>query len=235
MSEDECFGNFEKGSFSFAYRDVDFIPVSKLCCKLTDVFQIDLTETNVKYVFFSDYLLKVCYCIFFCRDLSNLNLFTSLHTLILDKNNISGISSCPSILTLHTLWCNNNNIFNLPLFMDEVCMKFKSLKHLSLMRNPSCPGFVSIDILPFCQWSVHVGGCCVAMHWTAAMCCFSFYLCLYYVCIMSVSGVRVNGCGAPRHGCDSSVSVVCCVSLSLAATAGLHPCGRFGDGTHTPH
>lgn len=44
------------------------------------------------------------------RSFSNLVCFTSLQTLVLDKNDLEDIKACPSIPTLTTLWFNNNRV-----------------------------------------------------------------------------------------------------------------------------
>ena len=64
----------------------------------------------------------------------NLEHFSQLTTLILDKNYLPGLSDCPVIPTLETLWINNNAIEDLPSFMDECCAKFPNLRYLSMMR-----------------------------------------------------------------------------------------------------
>ena len=64
----------------------------------------------------------------------NLERFDQLHTLVLDKNYLPGLSDCPSIPSLHTLWFNNNAVEDLPRFMDEVTTAFPNLRVLSMMR-----------------------------------------------------------------------------------------------------
>jgi len=89
------------------------------------VKKIDLTETNI-------------------RNFDNLRFFTKVETVILDKNGLSDLSTCPALPTLHTLWVNNNNISDLPAFFDDVSKKFPALQYLSMMRNPGCPGLMDI-------------------------------------------------------------------------------------------
>lgn len=89
-------------------------------------------------------LLQFLFWFLVCRDLTNISLFSYLETLILDKNELTDLSLCPSIPTLRTLWFNNNNVNDLPAFMDEVVAKFPSLQYLSVMRNPACPGLMNI-------------------------------------------------------------------------------------------
>jgi stalled ribosome alternative rescue factor ArfA len=47
---------------------------------------------------------------------------------------------------VETLWCNNNQISDLPAFMDQVQTKFPFLTALSLMRNPACPGYDELSM-----------------------------------------------------------------------------------------
>ena len=63
-----------------------------------NVTHLDLTECNVKV-------------------LGNLRLYQRLETLILDKNGLKRISSCPVVSSLETLWCNNNDIEDLAILM----------------------------------------------------------------------------------------------------------------------
>ena len=72
--------------------------------------------------------------------------FESLQTLVIDHNNLTSISHCPTIITLKTLWCNNNQILNLSEFLDEVANKFPNLQHLSIMRNPCTPSLADLLI-----------------------------------------------------------------------------------------
>ena len=63
-----------------------------------NVTHLDLTECNVQV-------------------LESLRVYQRLETLILDKNGLKGISSCPVVSSLETLWCNNNDIEDLAMFM----------------------------------------------------------------------------------------------------------------------
>ena len=69
-------------------------------------------------------------------DLSNLRYFTKIETLVLDKNDLTTIVSCPVLHKVHTLWCNNNKVTDLDKFLTEICQRFPNLQYLSLMRNP---------------------------------------------------------------------------------------------------
>ena len=78
------------------------------------------------------------------RDLQTLKIFPQLQTLILDKNFLTGVDLCPPLPCLHTLWLNNNAICDLPGTMDAIGIRFPRLRHLSMMRNPACPGLMDI-------------------------------------------------------------------------------------------
>jgi len=115
------------GELSLAYHTFEAgIPLS-LAKKSSalGVRKIDLTETCM-------------------RNFENLQYFTRLETLIVDKNNLTDLLTCPPLPSLRTLWCNNNNISDLPAFFDDISSKFPGLQHLSMMRNPGCPGLMDI-------------------------------------------------------------------------------------------
>eukprot|EP00501_MAST-03F_sp_TOSAG23-6_P000643 GSMAST32.ASY1.ANO1.667.1 assembled CDS len=78
-----------------------------------------------------------------CYSLSTLECLT---TLILDKNGLQEIpNDMPKMNSIHTLWCNNNKISDLPAFIENVSRCFPHLTTLSLMRNPACPGYNDIS------------------------------------------------------------------------------------------
>ena len=113
------------GSVSMAYNTFEQgIPLT-LAKSSSKVKKIDLTETSM-------------------RNFENLRYFSQVETIVLDKNGLSDISTCPELKTLRTLWCNNNEISDLPAFLDDICKKFPNLQYLSLMRNPACPGLMDI-------------------------------------------------------------------------------------------
>jgi len=110
---------------SMAYHTFeDGIPLS-LAQSASHVKKIDLTETSMK-------------------SFENLRYFTKVETIVLDKNNLTDVLTCPALPTLRTLWCNNNSISDLPSFFDDVTKKFPHLQHISMMRNPACPGLMDI-------------------------------------------------------------------------------------------
>ena len=113
-------------SLSFAYHSLDQIPIniakhSSSC----NILKVDLTETGIK-------------------NLQNLQYFNKLQTLVLDKNNLIDIKTIPHLPHLNTLWINNNNITDLPEFMDTIVNNCPNLRYLSIMRNPCTGGLMDI-------------------------------------------------------------------------------------------
>lgn len=76
---------------------------------------------------------------------ADLDKFTVLETLVLDKNELSDISAVPPLPTLKTLWFNNNMVVDLPAFLDQVVAKFPKLTYLSFMRNPAAPSMICVS------------------------------------------------------------------------------------------
>lgn len=106
---------------SLAYREFDRIPPQlSNASSIAIVKKIDLTETRIKF-------------------LDNLTMFTSLETLVLDRNEMVNLKICPRLPTVKTLWFNNNSLTNLKKFLLEVLDKFPNLEYLSMMRNPIVP------------------------------------------------------------------------------------------------
>jgi len=68
-----------------------------------------------------------------------LSRFTSLETLVLDKNNLKSLEGMPTMKTLKTLWLNNNQIDDFELILQEVQSLFPNLEYLSMLRNPINP------------------------------------------------------------------------------------------------
>lgn len=48
------------------------------------------------------------------RSGENLQLFSHLETLVLDKNKLTGLGDFPTLPSVTTLWCNNNNVCSSP-------------------------------------------------------------------------------------------------------------------------
>jgi len=117
-----CIQDLRMGNeLSLAFRQLDHIPLCIATSRGADtITKLDLTECNI------------------C-DLSNLCYFPALELLVLDKNGLSSISTCPVLPKLHTLWCNHNSISSLGSFLGDVARKFPNIYYLSLMRNPVNP------------------------------------------------------------------------------------------------
>jgi hypothetical protein len=79
--------------------------------------------------------------------LSALSHFKSLEILVLDKNNVSNLHTCPPMPSLKDLSCNNNAVFDCMEFLMEVSEKFPALHHLSIMRNPGVPDPLDDDMI----------------------------------------------------------------------------------------
>lgn len=65
--------------------------------------------------------------------------WTSLTSLVVDRNKIEAISSWPAIAGLETLSLNANYIDELDMLCTDVAAKYPNLKYLSLLGNPCCP------------------------------------------------------------------------------------------------
>jgi hypothetical protein len=72
----------------------------------------------------------------------NLERFTALHTLILDKNGLASLAGAPVSRTVRTLWLNNNAFADLVGTLDAIAATFPGVTYLSLMRNPASPPLV---------------------------------------------------------------------------------------------
>jgi len=110
----------EAGTLSCAGRDLTSISIS-----LANKFAL-----NTKNLDFSFNLLS---------DLTNLEKFTQLESLILDNNLIDDSVQIPEIKTLKTFSINNNKISDLELFLSKLKVGCVGLKLLSMLKNPACP------------------------------------------------------------------------------------------------
>ena len=74
------------------------------------------------------------------RSLANLPSLPRLHTLLLDKNKLTSLSTLPAELPgLTTLWLNNNQLSDLPAALDRLLLAAPQLSYLSMLRNPCVP------------------------------------------------------------------------------------------------
>jgi len=74
-------------------------------------------------------------------NISNLNPFTHLISIVCDNNQLDGIQPLPHHVSLRTLSVNNNNISDLKLFIDNIVAAFPNLSFLSMLKNPACPNY----------------------------------------------------------------------------------------------
>ncbi|XP_055905672.1 leucine-rich melanocyte differentiation-associated protein-like [Eupeodes corollae] len=70
------------------------------------------------------------------RNLSFLQHFTNLQTLILDKNSYLDCQTLPTMKSLEILWLNNCNLINVTDWLTTLQVQCPSLKQLSMMCNP---------------------------------------------------------------------------------------------------
>jgi len=76
------------------------------------------------------------------RNLSNLEKFTNLTSLILDNNQLDDNLEFPSIPSLDTLSLNNNKIETLDFLITKIKTSFPNVRYLSLLKNPACPNLL---------------------------------------------------------------------------------------------
>lgn len=69
--------------------------------------------------------------------------FKNLKVLILDNNNFYTLDGFPNLPQLETLSINGNKFSEADQFLDEVCLKFPNVIHLSTMKNIMNPIFTS--------------------------------------------------------------------------------------------
>jgi len=118
-SSDEELVQDTKDNINLAGRNLEAIP-SSIAAQAKAVKSLNLTNNKMKFF-------------------DQLSAFTSLETLVLDKNNLKTIIGLPKIETLKTLWLNNNLIENFEKLLFRVKELFPNLKYLSLLRNPINP------------------------------------------------------------------------------------------------
>jgi len=69
----------------------------------------------------------------------NLHHFSKVHTLVLDKNGLKSVAGFAKMLSVTTLWFNNNNVTDIVGFLDDVASSFPNVTYLACMRNPCSP------------------------------------------------------------------------------------------------
>ena len=74
-------------------------------------------------------------------NLSKLEGYNNIHTLILDSNNFNSHSILPKMLSITYLSIVDNEIANLSIFIDKLAVKFPNLKYLNLLKNPAAPNY----------------------------------------------------------------------------------------------
>lgn len=74
-----------------------------------------------------------------------MELFTSLDTLVLDKNELASLEGMPKLATVKTLSFNNNNVEDMALFLDGVSASLPAIDFLSVMRNPASPPMIQLN------------------------------------------------------------------------------------------
>jgi hypothetical protein len=77
-------------------------------------------------------------------EVSFLEGFYLLNTLILDSNKLDSSSKFPHLPKLRTLTLNSNHIENLERFVGTLVECFPGLLYLSLLDNPACPYFLGV-------------------------------------------------------------------------------------------
>lgn len=118
-SSDEELVQDTKESINLAGRALEAIP-SSVAARAPGIRILTLTNNQMK-------------------RWTQLSHFTSLETLVLDKNNLKSLEGMPPMKTLKTLWLNNNQIDDFELILQEVQSLFPNLEYLSMLRNPINP------------------------------------------------------------------------------------------------
>jgi len=118
-SDEELVQDTNKESINLAGRALEAIPGS-VAARAEGIRILTLTNNQMK-------------------RWTQLSQFTSLETLVLDKNNLKSLEGMPPMKTLKTLWLNNNQIDDFELILQEVQSLFPNLEYLSMLRNPINP------------------------------------------------------------------------------------------------
>ncbi|KRX11124.1 hypothetical protein PPERSA_10891 [Pseudocohnilembus persalinus] len=75
------------------------------------------------------------------KNARNLEKFTSLQTLIIDKNFFSSLTEMQKMSTVTTFSANQNQFKDIDTFLAEIKMKLPNLTNLSTLKNPMSPAF----------------------------------------------------------------------------------------------
>ncbi|KAL1459012.1 hypothetical protein WDU94_011030 [Cyamophila willieti] len=111
---------YDDKRLSYVGQDVTRIPL--VLCKLygSRVHTLDLSYNSL-------------------TSLANLEYFPHLSELILDNNHLGDHMVFPHLPNLHTLSLNKNNISDLENLLLKIDTHFPNLKYLSLLGNTACP------------------------------------------------------------------------------------------------
>ncbi|XP_029658039.1 leucine-rich melanocyte differentiation-associated protein [Octopus sinensis] len=115
---------FANGQLTYACNDVHVIPEKLIESFCTKTKRLDLSY-NLLYT------------------LKGLENFTDLEELVLDNNWIDDDTEFPALNSLHTLTLNKNNISDLESFLLKLKASYTNLKYLSLLGNNACPNQLS--------------------------------------------------------------------------------------------
>lgn len=115
----------ENFKLSYAFQNLSEISEKMLPKGVETVRIVDLTENNFAG----------------SSDLRFLFSFTSLKTLILDKNQIHSNLKLPYMPSLETLWVNHNKIENLTIFVENLVQSCPNLVYLSMIDNKAAPSY----------------------------------------------------------------------------------------------
>ncbi|XP_062512235.1 leucine-rich melanocyte differentiation-associated protein-like [Corticium candelabrum] len=107
---------------SLAYRGLTEVPKEVVASCSVELEELDLGNNRI-------------------NDLRCLVHFGKMHSLILDRNELTSHTKLPFLPNLHTLWVNHNKISNLSVFVDNVAASCPNLAFLSMMNNEAAPSY----------------------------------------------------------------------------------------------
>mmetsp|Transcript_4514 Transcript_4514/g.15870 ORF Transcript_4514/g.15870 Transcript_4514/m.15870 type:complete len:335 (-) Transcript_4514:52-1056(-) len=114
----------QKARLSLAFRGLKAIPPRSIESMGPRIRELDLSHNQF-------------------QDLTSVGGFTRLETLVLDNNKVSSHTKIPRLPFLTTLWCNNNEITNMSIFVDKLVDAVPKLRYLSMLGNEACPNFLT--------------------------------------------------------------------------------------------